>query len=86
MDNNRLKLGILLNFSPKWMGGIIYIMNIVKTLNYLDDEDKPEIFIFYNPELNKFLEEFEKKLNPRQEFRWQCYGTSLQCRRCCIPG
>ena len=34
-------------------------MNIVKTLNYLDDKDKPEIFLFYNPELKKFLNEFD---------------------------
>jgi glycosyltransferase involved in cell wall biosynthesis len=59
MDSKRLKLGILFYFSPKWMGGIIYIINVIKTLNFLDDDKKPEIYLFYNPDLKKFLNEFE---------------------------
>ena len=50
MDKKRLKLGVLFNFNPSWMGGIIYIINIVKTLNFLDDEEKPEITLLYKPE------------------------------------
>jgi glycosyltransferase involved in cell wall biosynthesis len=41
------------------MGGIIYIINVVKTLNFLDDDEKPEIFLFYNPDLKKYLNEFD---------------------------
>ncbi|MBN1386936.1 MAG: glycosyltransferase family 4 protein [Bacteroidales bacterium] len=59
MDNKRLKLGIIFNFSAQWMGGIIYVINLAKTLNHLEDKDKPEIFLFYQPELGKFLEEFK---------------------------
>ncbi len=59
MDNKRLKLGIIFNFSSSWMGGIIYIINVVKALNFLDDKDKPEIYLFYKPELSRFLDEFE---------------------------
>ena len=59
MENNRLKLGILFNFQSSWMGGIIYIINIVKTLNFLDDKEKPEITLFYKPELSRFLNEFD---------------------------
>lgn len=59
MDNKRLKLGIIFNFSSSWMGGIIYIINIVKALNFLDDKDKPEIYLFYKPDLSRFLDEFE---------------------------
>jgi len=59
MDNKRIKLGILFNFSPQWMGGIIYVINLVKTLNFLKDEEKPEITLFYQPELSKFLHEFK---------------------------
>jgi glycosyltransferase involved in cell wall biosynthesis len=58
MDKKRVRLGILFNFSPQWMGGIIYVINLVKTLNLLSDEEKPEIILFYQPELSKFLEEF----------------------------
>lgn len=57
MKNKRLKLGIIFNFNPSWMGGIIYILNLIRTLDFLDDKDKPEIFLFYRPELRKFLEE-----------------------------
>ena len=49
----------MFNFDPSWMGGIIYIINIVKTLNFLDDEEKPEITLFYKPGLNRFLDEFD---------------------------
>ena len=59
MKKQRLKLGIMFNFQSSWMGGIIYIINIVKTLNFLDDEEKPEITLFYKPNLSKFLGEFD---------------------------
>ncbi len=58
-ENKRLKLGVIFNFDSSWMGGIIYIINIVKTLNFLDDKEKPQIFLFYNPSLKKFLNEFD---------------------------
>jgi glycosyltransferase involved in cell wall biosynthesis len=58
MEIKRLKLGILFNFSSQWMGGVIYIINIVKTLDYLDDEEKPEIYLFYRPDLKKFINDF----------------------------
>lgn len=59
MNNKRLRLGVIFNFSANWMGGIIYVINLVKTLDHLKDEDKPEIFLFYQPELSKFLNEFK---------------------------
>jgi glycosyltransferase involved in cell wall biosynthesis len=55
---NRFKIGIIFNFSPSWMGGIVYIINLIKTLDFLDDEDKPEIFLFYSKDLNGFLGDF----------------------------
>lgn len=58
-ENKRLKLGILFNFDPSWMGGIIYIFNLVKALNFLDEQEKPQIFLFYKPGLKKFLSEFD---------------------------
>lgn len=59
MNNKRLKLGLLFYFSPQWMGGIIYIINVIKTLNFLDDEEKPEIYLFYRTDVKKFLDEFD---------------------------
>ncbi len=55
----RMKLGIIFNFSANWLGGIFYIINVVKTLDFLDDAEKPEIFVFYRPGLEKFLDKFE---------------------------
>ena len=59
MQKKRLKIGILFNFSSKWMGGVIYIINVVKTLDFLEDSEKPEIYLFYRPELSRFLEEMK---------------------------
>jgi glycosyltransferase involved in cell wall biosynthesis len=59
MRSKRARIGILFYFSSQWMGGIIYIINLVKILNHLEDEKKPEIFLFYKPELRKFLNEFD---------------------------
>jgi len=55
-QNDRLKLGIIFNFNPVWMGGIIYILNLIRTLNFLDDEEKPEIYLFYRDDLKTFAD------------------------------
>lgn len=55
--NKRLKLGIVFNFDPSWMGGIVYILNLIKALDFLDDEEKPEIVLFYRDDLKKFIDE-----------------------------
>ncbi len=54
-----MKVGILFNFSPKWMGGVIYIINLVNTLNFLDDKDKPEILLFHRKDLKRFIDEMK---------------------------
>lgn len=56
-NKKRFKLGILFYFSSQWMGGIIYILNVIKILDFLSDEDKPEILLFYRPGLKKFVDE-----------------------------
>lgn len=59
MEKKRTQLGIIFNFRSVWMGGIIYIINIVKALDFLEDDDKPEIYLFYNKNLKKFIDEFD---------------------------
>lgn len=59
MKSDRARIGILFNFSSQWMGGVIYVINIINTLDFLDDNEKPDIFLFYNPELEKFLGELQ---------------------------
>lgn len=53
----RFKLGLLFNFNPKWTGGIIYLLNAIRILNFLDDKDKPTVVILYNPTLKKYVDE-----------------------------
>jgi glycosyltransferase involved in cell wall biosynthesis len=57
MDTKRLRIGIIFNFNPVWMGGIIYILNLIKTLDFLDHDEKPEILLFYRPDLRKFVDQ-----------------------------
>ncbi|MCF8380656.1 MAG: glycosyltransferase family 4 protein [Bacteroidales bacterium] len=56
-NQNKLKIGIIFNFQASWMGGVIYILNVIKILNFLNDEEKPEIILFYNPDLKKFVDQ-----------------------------
>ncbi|MDF1547119.1 MAG: glycosyltransferase [Bacteroidales bacterium] len=58
-DETRMKLGILFYFSSQWMGGVIYVINLIKTLNFLDESQKPEITLFYTPDNKKFLDEIK---------------------------
>ena len=57
MAIERKRIGVLFHFSPKWMGGVIYVLNIVKVLDFLQDEDKPEIFLIFNSNLKRFVDE-----------------------------
>ena len=57
MNKKRLKIGIIFNFKSVWMGGIIYILNVIRMLDFLDDEDKPEIILFYRSDLKNLVNE-----------------------------
>lgn len=56
---NRLKIGIIFNFKGTWLGGVYYILNTIGSLNFLDEESKPEIVIFYNESLANFVREIK---------------------------
>lgn len=58
-DKKRLKIGLLFNFQSVWMGGITYILNLIKTFNYLDDEEKPEIILYYSSALKKYISDID---------------------------
>lgn len=57
--NERFKLGLLFNFNPKWTGGIIYLLNAIRILNFLDEKDKPFVVVIYNPALKKYVDEID---------------------------
>ena len=59
MGKRRFSLGLIFNFNPKWTGGIIYLLNTVKILKFLEDKDMPFVFIFYKPELKNYIEQID---------------------------
>ena len=58
-NKKRLRIGIIFNFRKTWMGGLIYIVNLINALNFLNDEDKPELIVFYNKELESLTTEMK---------------------------
>jgi glycosyltransferase involved in cell wall biosynthesis len=60
MDNdNRLRIGIIFNFTKGWLGGFYYYQNIIKALNFLNDGEKPEIIVFYNRDYSDYISEIK---------------------------
>lgn len=53
--DQRKRIGVLFNTGKYWIGGVYYILNIIKSLEYLDDKDKPMLIIFYNDYSESFL-------------------------------
>lgn len=44
----RKRIGLIFTGDYAWIGGLYYVLNIIKSLNFLEDADKPEIVIFYS--------------------------------------
>lgn len=55
--NRRKKIVLLLNWRKSWMGGLIYIVNLVNVLNYLEDSDRPELIVLYKEDLGDLIAE-----------------------------
>ena len=55
MINSTKRIGIIFTFKSRWIGGIYYIINVVNSFNYLNEENKPEVVIFYNDRTEKYL-------------------------------
>jgi len=53
----RRKIGILFYYGKNWMGGVIYIVNLVKSIDKLPVSEKPEIILFYNDNSKPFINE-----------------------------
>lgn len=41
------------------MGGMIYIVNLINILNYLDEEEQPEVVVFYNPDVEEYISQIK---------------------------
>ena len=51
----RIKIGIPFNYNENWIGGTYYIVNLIKAINLLDDEEKPIIVIYYKEDKERQL-------------------------------
>src|SRR6201989_1168076 len=45
--DKRIRIGLLLLASEQWTGGYYYCLNLINCLNYLPDEQKPDLVLFY---------------------------------------
>jgi len=59
MESNRFRLGIIFNFDPRWTGGLIYVLNSIKILNFLEDKDKPTVVVVFNAQTEKYVTEID---------------------------
>lgn len=48
--DHRKKITLAFQYEENWIGGTYYILNIIKSLHTIKDEDKPHITILYNPQ------------------------------------
>lgn len=51
-----MKIALLFNVNPVWTGGIIYLQNSIRILNFLEPEDQPELCVFILPKLRRYLD------------------------------
>lgn len=42
----RKKIGIVFKNNPQWTGGVYYILNLIRSLKYLPEQDQPVIYLF----------------------------------------
>jgi glycosyltransferase involved in cell wall biosynthesis len=68
--NSRLKVALIFNFNPKWMGGIIYLINISRILKFLPEDKKPELLVFYPKHLQKFVDEIDYPFTQKIEWNF----------------
>jgi len=44
----KIAIGVYFSYDENWVGGAYYILNIIKTLNFLEDSKKPLLYILVN--------------------------------------
>lgn len=64
----RKKIGIFFTFNKIWIGGLIYIINLIKAIKTLPDEERLEIYLFYSPDNVSFLDEIKQAEYPYIHF------------------
>lgn len=54
-ESSDMNIGILLDYDEKWMGGVNYIKNFIKTIAFLPKEKKPHLIIITNIRFKKII-------------------------------
>ena len=57
MDHRAKTIGFIFDFNKNWFGGINYILNLINSFNYLDQNKKPRVIVFYNQQNLVFKDE-----------------------------
>ena len=47
MNSKRMRVGLRVLSNPAWMGGIHYVLNWLKALNLLPEDEKPDIYLLF---------------------------------------
>lgn len=79
------RIGILFIFKSRWLGGLYYLINVIKACNYLPSDEQPEIVVFYNQRTQKYLKEIDyskvKFVEVDLDFDYKRYFKSFFLRR-----
>lgn len=46
--DKKIAIGLYFSYNENWIGGAYYIINIIRTLNFLEDSQKPKLYILLN--------------------------------------
>ncbi len=53
----RKRIGISFHYDENWAGGLYYLLNIINSFNFLEEEEKPIVVVFYKYEgVKKLIE------------------------------
>ncbi len=55
----RKRIGLFFIYGKEWMGGVIYILNLIRSLDTLPENEKPHIVLLYTNKSESFLNDIE---------------------------
>jgi len=72
----RIKIAIPFYYNENWIGGVYYIINLIKALKLLANKEKPHVIIFYNNEksINLLKEINYPYIKFEKEKSWRDYN------------
>lgn len=80
-ERSRLNIGIIFNHGKEWLGGAYYLLNIIESLEFLPDSQKPFLTIFYRPNSLEFAEQvnypYKKLVELEPVSKYMGYVNSL---------